>query len=80
MDIQQDLSRHYETDIKIIGDKTAIMQIVVLLSYIRHFLQNNEQGNIDVSIGKNMNSSFFGLQVNEQEIPDIYPTETVEIN
>lgn len=80
MDVQQDLSRHYETDIKLIGDKATLTQIVVLLSYIRYYLQSGTSGDIKVSVGKNMESSFFGLQVNDQEIPNIYPRDNVEIN
>lgn len=81
-EINQELagSNCFETDIKIIGEKSTNAQIVVLLSYIRHFLQTQTSGEITVNIGKNVNTNFFAFQVNNQEIPDILPKEEININ
>lgn len=80
MDNDEELKNSFETDIKLIGDKNTITQIVILLAYIRRYLQTNTSGDIHVSIGKNMKTDFFAMQVNDQEIKDINPSENVEIN
>lgn len=77
---QEELKDSIETDIKLIGDAEPITQIVILLAFIRYHLKNNVPGDIHVSIGKHMKSGFFGLQVNCQEISDINPQESLEIN
>ena len=69
-----------ETDIKIIGDKSTVSQIVLLLAYIRAYLQSKEDGEIKVKIGKNMVSQFFAFQVNDQEIVQVKPKDELEIN
>ena len=75
-----ELSKHVETDIKIIGDKTTNTQIVMLLAYIRYFLQRKQSSEIKVNIGKHVNSDFFAIQVNDQEIPELIPKDSVDIN
>lgn len=76
----EELKDSFETDIKLIGDKGPITQIIILLAYIRHYLQNNESGEIKITIGKKMKTDFFAMQVNDQEIPGIFPEESIEIN
>lgn len=80
MENNEELKDSFETDIKLIGDKAPITQIIILLAYIRHYLQNHESGDIKISVGKNMKSGFFAMQVNGQEIPEIFPQESLEIN
>ena len=78
--IDKNLKSSIETNIKLIGDSGPITQIVILLAYIRYYLQNNISGEIKVSVGKNMESNFFAMQVNDQEIDQIKPRDSLEIN
>lgn len=69
-----------ETNIKIIGDKTIICQIVQLLAYIRHSLKNNNKDTIKVNIGNTIANSQFMFDVNGLEIPDFITQNTIEIS
>lgn len=69
-----------ETNIKVIGDKTTVCQIVQLLAYIRHTIKNGEKTDITVKIGRNVADGHFLFDVNGLEIPDLITQKFVEIN
>ena len=69
-----------ETDLKMVGNQTTIVQIIALLSYIRNIINTSSEGEIKVSIGKNVNSNFFAFSVNNQEVADLKAKESIEIN
>ena len=69
-----------ETQIKILGDKTTISQVVQLLAYIRHAIKYNLSTNIDVQIGKYVMNTPFAMEVNGQEIQDLVTQNKAEIN
>ena len=69
-----------ETDIKLIGNQETIVQVIALLSYIRNLLNNSAEGDIKVSVGKNINSNYFAFSVNNQEIADLKAKTAININ
>ena len=69
-----------ETNVRFLGDKTSISQVVQLLAYIRHALKYNDHIHIDVEIGKYVVNSPFAFDVNGQEIADLVPQKTININ
>ena len=69
-----------ETQIKILGDKTTISQVVQLLAYIRHAIKYNLNTHIDVQIGKYVMNTPFAMDVNGQEIQDLVTQSKAEIN
>lgn len=69
-----------ETNIRIIGNKRPITQVVQLLAYIRHAIKYNIQTDIKISIGKNVANTNFLFDVNGLEIPDLITQKEVEIN
>lgn len=69
-----------ESNIRLIGDKTTICQIVLLMSYIRHAIKNNMQTDINVKIGSNIANGQLMFDVNGLEIPDMITKDFVEIN
>lgn len=73
-------SKLVEIDVKIIGDKTTACQLVQLLAFIRHAIQNKKHSEIKVNIGSKVNSDFFGFQVNGSEIKDYITQSYIEIN
>ena len=73
-------SKLVESNIKIIGDKSTVCEVVQLLAYIRHAIKNKQQIKIEVNVGSKVNSDFFGFQVNEQEIKDYITQDYIEIN
>lgn len=70
----------YPTEVKLIGDKLAICQVIQLLAYIRNSIRNNKRQDIKVMIGKNIEHGKFLFDVNGQEIPDLKAQPTIEIN
>ncbi len=73
-------SKLVESNIKVIGDKSTVCEVVQLLAYIRHAIKNKQQIKIEVNVGSKVNSDFFGFQVNEQEIKDYITQNYIEIN
>ncbi len=70
-----------ESIIDMIGDRNNLVSIVILLSYIRHYLNTGKQGDITIKIGYNKPPTCpFSFSVNEESVEDIYPGETLEIN
>jgi hypothetical protein len=69
-----------DTQIKIIGDRRPVNQVIKLLAYIRHAIKNNLQTEIKVKIGHNVVNSDFLFDVNNFEIPDLITQKTIEIN
>lgn len=69
-----------ESHIKVIGDKSTVCQLTMLLAYIRHAIQNKQQKTITVNVGSKVNSDFFGFQVNDQEIKDYITQDSIDIN
>lgn len=73
-------SKLVESNIKVIGDKSTVCEVIQLLAYIRHAIKNKQQIKIEVNVGSKVNSDFFGFQVNDQEIKDYISQEYIEIN
>ena len=72
--------RLVETNVRFIGDKDTISQIVLLLAYIRHAVKNNLKTDIKVSIGNNIVNKELMFDVNNQEISDYITKDILEIN
>jgi len=70
-----------DATINIIGEKSCIVTLMILLSYIRHYLNTGGQGEITLKIGYNKPPSVpFEFTVNDQLLDDIYPGDSLEIN
>lgn len=69
-----------ETQVRLLGDKTTIGQVVQLLAYIRHAIKYNDHIHLDVEIGKYVMNTPFAFDVNGQEIADLVPQEKTNIN
>lgn len=60
-----------ETNVRLVGDKTVIGQVVQLLAYIRHAVRNNMKVKIDVNIANTVANVPFMMDVNGLEVPDL---------
>ncbi len=69
-----------DSQVIFVGDKTTICQVVQLLAYIRHAIQNNMKTDIKVKIGYNITNSDFMFSVNGLQIPDFRTQDEAEIN
>ena len=69
-----------DSDLTLIGDKSTICQVVQLLAYIRHAIQNNLQTEIKVKVGHKIANGTFMFAVNGLEIPDYRTQDEIEIN
>lgn len=67
-------------DIGVITDRAIGIQLTKLLAYIRHAIKNNEQRDITVRIGRNVQNADFSFMINDQEIKDLICQDIVEIN
>lgn len=73
-------SQHFDADVHMFGDKTTLMQVVLLLTYIRHRIQTKTAGEIKVSIGKHLETEAFTFSVNGHEVPQVIAAPEIEIN
>lgn len=69
-----------ETDLTFFGDKTTIVNIITLLSYIRHAIQNHEDAEIKVNLGKTRDDAEFEFTVNNMKATDLITKNEIEIN
>ena len=69
-----------EADVKLIGDRTTICQVVQFLAYVRHAIRNNLKAEIKVKVGSNVANGQLLFDVNGLEIPDLITQENIEIN
>lgn len=69
-----------ETNIRLVGDKTAIAQTVQLIAYIRHAIRNNQKQNIHVTISNTVANIPYMMDVNGMEVPDLVTVNNVQIN
>ena len=73
-------SQHFDADVHMFGDKTTLMQVVLLLAYIRNHIQTKTPGDIKVSIGKHLETEAFTFSVNGHEVPQVIASPEIEIN
>lgn len=69
-----------ETNVRLVGDKTVIGQVVQLLAYIRHAVRNNMKVKIDVNIANTVANVPFMMDVNGLEVPDLVTVKKTQIN
>ena len=69
-----------ETNVRLMGDKTVVGQVVQLLSYIRHAIRNNLKTTIEVDIANTVANVPFMLDVNGMEVPDLVTVKKVQVN
>ena len=69
-----------ETNVRLMGDKTVVGQVVQLLSYIRHAIRNNLKTTIEVDIANTVANVPFMLDANGMEVPDLVTVKKVQVN
>ena len=70
-----------DTTVEVLSSKDVVVSIAVLLSYIRHCVNNGIKKDITVKIGYNRPPSIpMNFAINEELLGDIYPGDVVEIN
>lgn len=69
-----------ETNVRLMGDKTVVAQVVQLLSYIRHAVRNNMNTTIEVDIANTVANVPLMMDVNGMEVPDLVTVKKVQVN
>lgn len=69
-----------ETNVRLVGDKTVVAQVVQLLSYIRHAIRNNAKTKIEVDLPNTVANVPFMMDVNGMEVPDLVTANKVQVN
>lgn len=81
---QADLDKYnnslVDTNVRLIGDKTIVAEVVQLIAYIRHAIKNNMEKDITVSIGNTVANVPFAFSVNDMAIPDLTTVDRMQIN
>lgn len=81
MEAQKKSDNLVDAEIRMVGDKYTISQVVMLMSYIRHAIRTGEKKDIKVSIGKKKSSpDSFNFVVNNSDVDDLIPLDVAEIN
>ncbi len=69
-----------ETNVRLMGDKTVVGQVVQLLAYIRHAVRNNLKTSIEVNINNTVANVPLMFDVNGIEVPDLVTVDKVQVN
>lgn len=69
-----------ETNVRLMGDKTVVGQVVQLLAYIRHAVRNNLKTSIEVNINNTVANVPLMFDVNGIEVPDLVTVDSVQVN
>ena len=69
-----------QTDVHMFGDGAILMQVVQLLSYIRHAVRNNMETEITLKFGREIANAEFNFDANGFVVPDLIPKGEVQIN
>lgn len=69
-----------ETNVRLIGDKTIVAQVLQLLAYIRHAIRNNMKTSIQVDIPITVANSQFMIDANGMQVPDLVTVDKVQVN
>ena len=69
-----------ETNVRLMGDKTVVAQVVQLLAYIRHAVRNNMKTKIEVDIPCTAANVPFMMDVNGMQVPDLVTVDKVKVN
>lgn len=69
-----------ETNVRLMGDRTIVGQVLQLLSYIRHAIRNNMKTTIEVDIANTVANVQFMLDANGREVPDLVTVKKAQIN
>ena len=69
-----------EVNVRLMGDKTVVGQVLQLLSYIRHAVRNNMKTTIDVDINNTVANAPFMLDANGLEVPDLVTVSRTQVN
>ena len=69
-----------ETNVRLLGDKMIVAEVVQLLSYIRHDIRNNMKTTIEVDINNTVANAQFALDVNGMAVPDLVTVNKVQVN
>lgn len=68
------------SEVRLIGDKIILVQVIKLLAYIRHAIQNGMKTSIDVKIGQRIANAEFTFDVNQLPIDDLITQDKIVIS
>lgn len=69
-----------ESDVTLFGDRNILIQVVMLLGYIRDAIRRNEPVEIKVEVGKSIRNGNFNFTLDNEEVPDVRIAEKIQIS
>ena len=78
---RMEASKNYrESEVVLFGDRNILIQVGMLLGYIRDAIRRNEPAEITVEIGKSLRNGNFNFTLDNEEVPDIRMAEKIQIS
>ena len=68
------------SEVRMIGDKIVLVQIIKLLAYIRNAIQSNTKTTISVKVGQRIANAQFTFYVNQLPIDDLIAQDEVVVS
>ena len=68
------------SEVRLIGDKIILVQVIKRLADIRHAIQNGMKTSIDVKIGQRIANAEFTFDVNQLPIDDLITQDEIVVS
>ena len=69
-----------ESEVRLVGDRNVLIQVIMLLAYVRDAIRRNEPSEIKVEIGKSIQNGEFDFLLDNERVDDVRMAESIQIN
>ena len=69
-----------ESEVRLFGDRNVLIQVIMLLAYVRDAIRRNEPSEIKVEIGESIQSGEFDFLLDNERVDDVRMAESIQIN
>ena len=69
-----------ESEVRLFGDRNVLIQVIMLLAYVRDAIRRNEPSEIKVEIGKSIQNGEFDFLLDNERVDDVRMAESIQIN
>jgi len=69
-----------ESELTLFGDRNILIQVVMLLGYIRNAIRRNVPSEILVEVGKTVSNGRFDFLLDNEKVDDVRTQEKIQIN
>ena len=69
-----------EAELTLFGDRNVLVQVVMLLGYVKDALRRNVPSEIRVEVGKTVANGNFDFLLDNEKVDDVRMRESIQIN